>query len=193
MSHTNDDYRLFVGAFPQGETAMRLQALRERLDPRTAQITPPHVTLAGTYRCSELPEPKNETDSLVERLQALRGRLRAFSLLLGGVHTFPPFDRPVIYLGVGLTPELQAARAVLLEALGPDRHARFVPHLTLAMRLNAGRAQAALAGLQASEWQAGVEVVPIAEVWLMQRGADDPTWRRAARVRVADEDGFVAS
>ena len=42
------DYQLFVGAFPTGELADRLQQIREELHGTTA-IVAPHVTLAGTY------------------------------------------------------------------------------------------------------------------------------------------------
>jgi 2'-5' RNA ligase len=181
----SDDYRVFVGAFPQGEIATRIQALRERLDPKTARITPPHVTLAGTYWRRGLPVPANEID-LIGQLQTLQGRIPAFSLLLGGVHTFPPVDRPVIYLGVRSTPQMEAARAALLEAAGTDKHVQFVPHLTLAMRLTANQAQAVVEDLRTSEWHTGLQVAPIAELWLMQRGRDDPAWRRIAWIKIHD-------
>jgi len=42
------DYRIFVGAFPTGDFVDRVQALRKQRDPKTARITPPHVTLAET-------------------------------------------------------------------------------------------------------------------------------------------------
>jgi hypothetical protein len=44
-----NDYRIFVGAFPEGDLADRIQAVRLQHDARTARITAPHVTLAGTY------------------------------------------------------------------------------------------------------------------------------------------------
>ena len=43
------DYRIFVGAFPGGDLGESIQAIRARYDPKTARITAPHVTLAGTY------------------------------------------------------------------------------------------------------------------------------------------------
>jgi 2'-5' RNA ligase len=181
-----NDYRIFVGAFPQGEIATLIQAVRERLDPQTARITPPHVTLAGTYWRSGPPGPENEID-LIGRLHGLRGRVPAFPLLLGEVRTFPPTERPVIYLGVQSTPQVQAARAALLEVAGADKHAQFVPHLTLAMRLTGDRAQAVVEELRTSEWHTGLQVAPIGELWLMQRGPDDPAWRRIARVKLRTE------
>ena len=186
MSGVGGDYRIFVGAFPQGEIAARIQALRERLDPKTARITPPHVTLAGTYWRSGPAVPEFERE-LISRLKALDGQIPAFSLLFGGVHSFPPAERPVIYLGMDLTPQMNAARAALLEAAGTDKHAQFVPHLTLAMRLPAAEARAVVEELQVSEWHTGRPVVPIDELWLMQRGADDPAWRCIARIRLRNE------
>ncbi|GAB4159035.1 MAG: hypothetical protein Fur0021_29490 [Candidatus Promineifilaceae bacterium] len=44
-----DDYRIFVGAFLTGELAAHMQQVRCRYDAVTAGITPPHVTVAGTY------------------------------------------------------------------------------------------------------------------------------------------------
>lgn len=41
------DYRIFVGAFPEGELAQQIQALSQQFDPVTTRISPPHVTLAG--------------------------------------------------------------------------------------------------------------------------------------------------
>lgn len=182
----SSDYRIFVGAFPQGEIATRIQAVRERLDPKTARITPPHVTLAGTYWRSGPPVPENEA-ALIGRLQAIQGQIPAFPLLLGEVHTFPPAGRPVIYLGVQSTPQMQAARAALLEVAGTDKHARFVPHLTLAMRLTADQALAVVEELRTSEWHKGLRVAPIGELWLMQRGPDDPAWRRIGSVKLLKE------
>ena len=66
LSH---DYRIFVGAFPIGDLADRIQALRQRHDPKTARITAPHVTLAGTYWRTGPATPENESDTIAH-LQA---------------------------------------------------------------------------------------------------------------------------
>jgi hypothetical protein len=49
LDKTVGDSRIFVGAFPAGELAERIQAVRLRHDANTARITAPHVTVAGTY------------------------------------------------------------------------------------------------------------------------------------------------
>ena len=54
------DYRIFVGVFPTGDLADRIQGLREQCDPVTARITAPHVTLAGTYWRTGPATPENE-------------------------------------------------------------------------------------------------------------------------------------
>jgi hypothetical protein len=41
--------------------------------------------------------------------------------------------------------------------------------------------------LRTSEWHTGLQVAPIGELWLMQRGPDDPAWRRIARVKLRTE------
>src|SRR5512139_1213362 len=110
----NQDYRIFIGAFPEGELAERLQDLRRRYDPKTARITPPHVTVAGTYWRSGPPTVENEAKSIA-RLQAIRDRVLPFDLVLGGIHTFPPANRPVIYMGVTAIEGLLAARRALLQ------------------------------------------------------------------------------
>ena len=42
-----NDYRIFVGAFPEGDLADRIQTVRLQYDAKTARITAPHVTMAG--------------------------------------------------------------------------------------------------------------------------------------------------
>lgn len=175
------DYRIFVGAFPAGELAERIQEIRERYDPKTARITAPHVTLAGTYWRSGPARPDNETQVIFD-LQAAADKIRPFELILGGVHAFPPAARPVIYLGVALTEEFLRARQALLDVLGRDTHRRFTPHLTLAMRLSGDAAQGMLVELQRSEWETQRWEAPVNVLQLMQRGPGDPAWRSIARL-----------
>jgi len=170
------DYRIFVGAFPTGELSERIQAVRQRIDRVTARITPPHVTLAGTYWRSGPATAANES-AAIARLKAIAPHIPAFALHLGGVAAFPPADKPVIYLGVAVDAALLAARQALLQALGPDKHRTFTPHLTLAMRLSGAEAQRALAKLKASPWEREQLTAPIHELRLMQRGPNDPAWR----------------
>ena len=81
------DYRIFVGAFPEGEKIEQVQKLREELDWKTSQITAPHVTLAGTYWRTGQPNAANE-GLLIEKLSALAPHLKPFTLQLGGIYTF---------------------------------------------------------------------------------------------------------
>ncbi len=175
------DYRIFVGAFPEGEKIAQVQQLREQLDPKTAQITPPHVTLAGTYWRNGQPNATNE-GVLIEKLTTLAPVLKPFSLQLGGIYTF---GQRVIYLGVLPTDEMVAIRNQLLGVMGQDKHRQFKPHLTLAMRLEGEKFAAALADLQASEWDNGRFTAPIHELRLMQRGPNDPAWRTIHTIPLA--------
>lgn len=129
MSSRAGDYRIFVGAFPTGELAERIQAVRLQHDAKTARITAPHVTMAGTYWRNGPATPDNERDAIA-RLQAVQGRLQPFELALGGVESFLPFNN-VVYLRIERTAGLLAARRVLLDALGPDKDRHYTPHLTL--------------------------------------------------------------
>ncbi len=174
------DYRIFVGAFPTGELAERIQALRERYDAKTARITAPHVTIAGTYWRKGPPTPENEAET-IRRLQTIKGRLQPFELVLGGVETFLPHTA-VLYLRVEATPGLLANRRVLLEVLGMDKNRNYTPHLTLAMRLGEGPTRSLLAQLRQSEWGREHWSVSIDHLWLMQRGPADPAWRYIYRV-----------
>src|SRR5512136_1593496 len=108
MAKTMGDYRIFVGAFPTGELAERIQAMRVQHDAKTARITAPHVTMAGTYWRSGPAMPENERDTIVH-LQAVQHQLRPFELALGGVESFLPFNN-VIYLHIERTAGLLAAR-----------------------------------------------------------------------------------
>ena len=177
----NQDYRIFVGAFPQGDLANRIQGLWEQYDPITARITAPHVTLAGTYWRSGPATPANEA-ATIARLQASQREFQPFALSLGGIATFPPADRPVIYLQVAVTPELLAVRSALLKVLGRDKHRHFTPHLTLAMRLKGPAARQMVEELQQSQWHTGHWSAPIERLALMQRGPDDPAWREIAAI-----------
>ena len=167
------DYRIFVGAFPTGELADHIQAVRENLDAKTAAIAAPHVTLAGTYWRSGPATVKNEAN-IVTQFRKLAPKLSAFDLHLKGVRTF---GQRVIYLGVRADSKLLAMRAALLNILGADKHRRFTPHLTLAMRLEQPLFDEALAELGGGEWGNGRFTAPINQLHLMLRGPDDPAWR----------------
>lgn len=179
------DYRIFVGAFPEGELADRIQTIRTQYDPKTARITAPHVTLAGTYWRSGPADTANEA-ATIAKLLAVQTQLHPFALHLGGICTFPPGQR-VIYLGVEPTDALLAVRQTLLQVLGQDKHKRFTPHLTLAMRLNKGQSKAVFAELQNSAWHTGRWTGPIKQLWLMQRGPDDSAWRYIQRLDLLAE------
>ncbi len=175
------DYRIFVGAFPEGEKIEQVQQLREQLDPKTAAITPPHVTLAGTYWRTGQPNAANES-VLIEKLTTLAPLLEPFTLQLGGIYTF---GQRVIYLGVLPTDEMLAIRNRLLGVMGRDKHRQFKPHLTLAMRLKGETFDTALAELTESEWDNGRFTTPIHELRLMQRGPNDPAWRTIHTIPLA--------
>lgn len=169
------DYRIFVGAFPTGELIESIQALRSQHDAKTARITAPHVTLAGTYWRSGPPTPENEA-ATIRVLTALADKIEPFEVTLGGIEFFPPGHR-IIYLAVQSGEKLLHARQSLLDALGHDKHRRFTPHLTLAMRLSEAASVALLAQLRQSEWHTVRWTVSIDRLWLMQRGPQDPAWR----------------
>jgi 2'-5' RNA ligase len=177
-------YRIFVGAYPQGELAQRLDALRQKYDPKTARIIGPHVTLAGTYWRSGPATTENEAIA-VGRLNEAARSMVPFDMVLGGIHTFHPAGKPVIYLGVEVTPELLAVRRGLLEVLGPDKYLdHFTPHLTLAMRLPAAKAGKMLDELRSSEWNNSPIRAGISALQFMLRGPGDPSWREIARAEL---------
>lgn len=167
------DYRIFVGAFPTGELAEQIQAVRQAYDPQTAVITAPHVTLAGTYWRVGKPIATNERP-FIEQLTQLQPGLSPFTLELGGIYTF---GNRVIYLGVKPTNELLHIRQALLAVMGRDKHRHFRPHLTLAIRLPETAVPDTLAELQQTHWQDGRYTATINQLQLMQRGPDDPAWR----------------
>ena len=167
------DYRIFVGAFPNGKQIDQIQELREDIDIKTAKITAPHVTIAGTYWRSGSPTAVNES-VLIDKLNGLTPYLNSFLLTLGNIYTF---GKRVIYLGVLPTEEMVAIRNRLLGVMGQDKHRQFKPHLTLAMRLKGEQFSETLTDLQASEWANGRFTTPIHELRLMQRGPKDPAWR----------------
>ncbi len=170
------DYRIFVGAFPTGELAERIQRVRRHYDATTARITPPHVTLAGTYWRTGPPTPANES-FLVEQLCEVK--LPAFALTLGGIQMF---GERVLCLVTASTPELLAVRRQLLAVMGQDKHPVYAPHLTLAMRLPPSALQTMRAEMEQSEWGRSRWQAPITELWLMQRGPADPVWRKIAGI-----------
>ena len=176
----SQDYRIFAGAFIDGELAERIQAVRQKFDPTTARITPPHVTLAGTYWRSGPPTAENEAET-IRRLEILPGLLQPCDLLWNGVQTFPG-ERPVVYLCVKVNQGLVEARNLLLSMLGPDKHREFRPHLTLAMRLPWETAWEMVNELRESEWNTQVHAAPINELRLMQRGPQDKAWREIHRL-----------
>lgn len=177
-----NDYRIFIGAFPEGDLADRIQAVRLKHDAKTARITNPHVTMAGTYWRSGPPTPENEA-ATIERLRSFENQLRPFEMKIGGVETFLP-DNPVIYLHIESTPELLAARKAMLHVIGQDKQRHFTPHLTLTMRLDQPNTAALLPQLRQTNWHAQRWNVTIDHLWLMQRGPSDPAWRYIYRVEM---------
>jgi 2'-5' RNA ligase len=176
------DYRIFVGAFPEDDLADRIQAVRLRHDAKTASITNPHVTMAGTYWRNGSPTPENEA-ATIEQLRSIENRLHPFEMKIGGVETFLP-DTPVVYLQIEPTPELLAARRALLHVIGQDKERHFTPHLTLTMRLDAHKTEVLLNQLRQTEWHTQRWSVPIDHLWLMQRGPNDLAWRYIQRVEM---------
>ncbi len=177
-----NDYRIFVGAMIEGELSERIQAIRRKYDPVTARITPPHVTVAGTYWRSGPATPENEAEA-IQKLEIIPGILPPFELVLGGVRTFPG-DRPIVYLGVEVTKGLIEARNLSLSMLGNDKHRDYKPHLTLAMRLPWKKAWEMVNELQASEWNTEQFAAPIHELCLLQRAQQDRAWRIIHRVKL---------
>lgn len=175
------DYRIFVGAFPEGDKIEQIQQLREQIDWPTSQITPPHVTLAGTYWRTGQPSATGES-VLIDKLTSLAPYLKPLTLHLGGIYTF---GERVIYLGVLPTDEMLAIRNSLMAVMGKDKHRHFKPHLTLAMRLKDEAFAEALANLEQSEWVDGRFTTPIHQLRLMQRGPSDPAWRTIHTIPLA--------
>jgi 2'-5' RNA ligase len=172
---TRGDYRIFVGAFPEGAFSQKVQAVREKYDPITARITPPHVTLAGTYWRSGEPTVENEAET-IRRMEIMQGILPPFEMRLNGIRTFRG-ERPVVYMDVALTKEVIEARNLLLSLIGPDKHKQFNPHLTLAMRLPWEEAWTMITELQESDLHTQEWSVSISELHLMLRGSQDRAWR----------------
>ena len=165
---------LFVLGLSQGIQAQNDKYLwLEEVDGKTAKIIAPYVTLAGTYwRNGEA--TRAGAQGLIDKLDALSGQLNGFDLQLGGIQTFG--DR-VIYLGAKPTDPMLAVRRALINAIGQDKHRRFKPHLTLALRLEQPAFDETLAQLRESEWENGRFTAPITELHLMQRGENDDVWR----------------
>jgi len=177
-----NDYRIFVGAFPEGDLAERIQAVRARHDAKTARITNPHVTMAGTYWRSGSPTPENEAHT-IEQLRSIETQLHPYEMQIGGVETFLP-ENPVIYLHIEPTPELLAVRGTLLHVIGQDKQRHFTPHLTLTMRLDARQTEALLKQLRQTAWLRQSWSITIDHLWLMQRGPSDPAWRYIHRIEL---------
>ncbi len=177
-----DDYRIFVGAFPEGEFAERILAVRTAHDAKTARITAPHVTLAGTYWRKGSPVRENESHT-IEQLCLIEGQLQPFELQISGVETFLPHNL-VIFLHIEPTPNLLAVRRLLVQAIGSDKHRNFTPHLTLTMRLDAHQTETLLPQLRQTAWLKQPMNIMIDHLWLMQRGPHDPAWRYIHRVEM---------
>lgn len=182
MAQQQGDYRIFIGAFPTGALAEEIQMVRTQYDAKTARITAPHVTLAGTYWRRGPATPANEAAAIANIEEAVQG-IRPFTLTLGGIRTF---GGRVVYLAAAADAGMLAARRALLTALGGDKHRRFVPHLTLAMRLKRPQVDQMVAELRQSVWENGRFSALINTLYLMQRGPADPAWRKIASFELGE-------
>ncbi len=176
------DYRIFVGAFLTGELETAVQTIREKYDLKTAKICPPHVTIAGTYWRTGKPTAKNEKE-LIAQLETWLPKLNVFELDLGTIRTF---GNRVVFLDVKMSEALQDARRTLQNVMGQDKHRRFTPHCTLAMRLEPDAVQTMVDELRETEWHNGRFTQAVTELQLMQRGENDPTWRPILTTSLAE-------
>lgn len=167
------DYQLFIGAFPTGELADRIQKIRAEVDSESLAIVDPHVTMAGTFWRNGKPT-RAGAQGLIDRLDRLAPKLKAFDLDMGGIYTF---GKRVIYLGVRPTEPVLAVRRYLINWIGEDKHRRFRPHLTLAMDLEDADFGAALAELEEGELANGRFSAPINELRVMQKAEGEAAWR----------------
>jgi len=167
------DYQLFVGAFPTGELADRIQKVRSEVDSESLSIVDPHVTLAGTYWRNGK-ATRAGAQGLIDRLERLSPKLKPFDLDMGGIYTF---GKRAIYLGVKPTEPLLEVRRYLINWIGEDKHRRFRPHLTLALDLEDAAFAAALVELQEGELGNGRFSSSINEIRLMQRAEGEHAWR----------------
>ncbi len=149
------------------------------MGPENCPDYPPHVSLAGTYLRNGSPTPNSEAEE-IQRLSSLYQSVEPFEITLNGIRAFPPEDQPVIFLGVEPSPGWMSARQVLQEMLGQDKHTHFIPHLTLAMRLQGESARKALNTLKTSEWATKRHSFQVTELRLMRRSKTDATWRCVA-------------
>ena len=97
---------------------------------------------------------------------------------MGGIKTF---GHRTVYLDGAVTPILTAVRHRLRQIMSQDKHRQWTPHLILAMLLNPWEVQQMVEELRAGEWKNDRFTFPIHEFCLMQRGAEDPTWRCIAQ------------
>jgi hypothetical protein len=71
-----------------------------------------------------------------------------------------------------------------VRVIGQDKQRHFTPHLTLTMRLDARKTEALLQQLRQTDWHTRRWNVPIAHLWLMQRGPADLAWRYIHRIEM---------
>lgn len=173
------DYQLFVGAFPTGELADRLQKIREEIRGKTG-MTLPHVTLAGTYWRNGK-ATRAGAQGLINRLDQLSPKLKPFDLEMGGIYTF---GKRVIYLGVSPTEPMLKVRRYLINAIGEDKHRRFRPHLTLAKGLDEESFAKVLAELKEGDLENGRFTAPITELRIMQKAEGEASWRMIHTMRL---------
>jgi 2'-5' RNA ligase/GNAT superfamily N-acetyltransferase len=105
---------------------------------------PPHCTLVPPVNVRE-----EHIDAALAHLRAEAARTRPFTVELGPAHSFLP-DSPVLFLavgGVGAGALVQLRERVFREPLSRPVTWPFVPHVTLAEEMHAGRIDASVHAL----------------------------------------------
>mgnify|MGYP003489038051 FL=1 len=121
-----------VVAFPSKKLQDLANSYRKRYDPHYALITP-HMTLKGVFEASD-----NEIEELSKNIRKVTDQHKPFKLHTTSISSFAPVTN-AIYFKVIQTEELLKLHEDLhKENLGSEKEYAFVPHITIAQKMDSG-------------------------------------------------------
>lgn len=121
-----------VVAFPSKKLQDLANSYRKRYDPHYSLITP-HMTIKGVFEASD-----TEIEELSAQIGTVAKRHKPFKLKTSRVSSFSPVTN-AIYFKVEPTEELLNLHDDLHgEDLGTEEEYSFVPHITIAQKMESG-------------------------------------------------------
>ena len=121
-----------VVAFPSKKLQDLANSYRKRYDPHYALITP-HMTLKGVFEAND-----NEIEELAKNISKVANQHKPFKLQTTSISSFAPVTNAIYFKVIQSEELLKLHHDLHHESLGSEAEYAFVPHITIAQKMDSG-------------------------------------------------------